>query len=151
MKLANLVRIMLLIFPWLTFSFIPKKSLKTFLPVSFFASLLVLGMYFFAWSNKWWTVKGGVKYKLFNDLSFVFGPFFVGTIWIFHYTFGKFKLYFLTNLFIDFLFAYPINFILQRLRLYRLVNFSSNYILIFFTCFSLLIYGFQLIYQRIRN
>jgi hypothetical protein len=29
---------------------------------------------------KWWTVKGGLFNKVINDLSFILGPFFIGTI-----------------------------------------------------------------------
>lgn len=130
--------------------FLPKKSFRKYLPTSIFASVLVTSMCALAVPYKWWIVKGGWKYKIINDLSFIVGPFLAGTMWIFHFTFGNFKRYALFNLIMDLLFSYPLNYLFQRLDLYKLVNFKSNHILMFFTSFSFIIYGFQQITKRVR-
>lgn len=148
MSTPNLIRIIQITVPWLSVVFLPKISFKKFLPISIFASILVVGMCSLAVPYKWWIIKGGWKYKLFNDLSFIIGPFFVGTLWIFHFTFGNFKKYLLVNLIIDWLFSYPLNYLLQNLKLYKLVNFKPKHILLSFLSFSLTIYGYQLILNR---
>lgn len=148
MSIPNLIRIILVIVPWLSVVFLPKRSINRFLPISILASILVVGMSSLAVPYKWWIIRGGWKYKLINDLSFILGPFFVGTLWIFHFTFGNFKKYFLVNLIMDWIFSYPLNHLFQRMKLYKLVNFKPQHIFISFLNFALIIYGYQLILNR---
>ncbi len=148
--MPNIVRIILLVAPWLSISLIPKRSFKQFLPVTLFASTLVAGLCALAVPYKWWVVEGGLKNKLLNDGSFILGPFFVGTIWIFHFTFGNFKRYLLINLLIDLFFSYPLNWIFQRMRLYKLVHFTPKHIFSIFTLFAFIIYGYKLLLSRLK-
>lgn len=60
--------------------FLPKKTVYKYLPVSIFASLLVLIICALSIPYKFWTVKGNMTNRIFNDLGFVFGPFFAGTM-----------------------------------------------------------------------
>ncbi|MCH6268014.1 MULTISPECIES: hypothetical protein [Neobacillus] len=138
-----LIRILHLILPWFSIAFLPRKSLRQFFPVSIVASLFVTVLCLLAIPYKWWTVKGGWKGKLLNDSSFILGPFFVGTLWIFHFTFGKFKRYMLVNLIMDVLFSFPLSFLYQKLKLFTLVNFKPKHIFLSFISFSLIIYGFE--------
>jgi hypothetical protein len=141
--MPTILRILHLTLPWISIIFLPKKSLKQYLPVSIFASFLVTGMCTLAIPLRWWKSEGGWKAKLLNDSSFVFGPFFVGTLWIFHFTFGNIKRYFLANLIMDFLFSFPLTYIYQKLKLFRLINFRPWHIFFTFISYSFVIYGFQ--------
>ncbi|MBI0577496.1 hypothetical protein IEC97_08995 [Neobacillus cucumis] len=146
--MPNVIRIAQLIAPWFSIVFLPKKSFNQYLPVSLFASCLVIGMCALAAPFRWWEVKGGIRFKIFNDLTFIFGPFIVGTLWIFHFTFGNLKRFFIVNLIIDALFSFPVNYLFQRLNLYKLVKFKPTYIFLSFIGFSFIIYGFQLVNKR---
>jgi hypothetical protein len=83
-------------------------AFRRYSSVAILASLLVLIESYLAIPLKWWRVKGGITTKIFNDLSFILGPFFVGTIWIFRFTYGKFWSYLLLNIFMDVFLSYPI-------------------------------------------
>ncbi|MCT8136757.1 hypothetical protein H1D32_02695 [Anaerobacillus sp. CMMVII] len=148
--MPNVIRLLMLTVPWFSIAVLPKKSFREYLPVSAFTSLLVCCMCLAAVKNKWWIVRGGWKSTLFNDFSFVFGPFFIGTLWVFHFTFGNFKRYLLANLIMDLVFSYPLNYLLQRLGLYKLVNFKPKHIFAMFSVFSVTIYGCQLLFNRLR-
>lgn len=87
--------------------------------------------------------KGGWKGKILNDSSFIFGPFLVGTLWIFHFTFGSFKRFFFVNLLMDSLFAFLLSYLYQKLNLFKLVNFKPKHIFFSFISFCLTIYGYQ--------
>ncbi|MFJ5760521.1 hypothetical protein ACIQAA_15605 [Neobacillus sp. NPDC093182] len=141
--LAAIIRISLLLIPWLTVFFIPKNVFKKYTPVAIFASLLVAINCMFSVPFKWWTVKGGLLNKVINDLSFILGPFFIGTIWIFRLTFGKFWLYLLTNSLMDLFLAFPINWLMQKLKVYKLVNFKSIHVFLISIFFALIIYPYQ--------
>jgi hypothetical protein len=148
---ATIIRTVLFLFPWLTAYFIPKNVFKKYTPVATFASLLVIIESMLSVPFKWWTVKGGLLSKVINDLSFILGPFFVGTIWIFRFTFGKFWMYLLTNTLMDLFLAYPVNWLLQKLKVYKLVNFKPKHIFFTAICYALVIYGFQLFITRNKS
>lgn len=150
MRIPTIIRIVQLTLPWISILFMPKDSLRKFSPTTLLASLLVAGMCILAVPYKWWVVNGGLKAKIVNDISFILGPFCVGTLWIFHFTFGKFKRYFLVNVIMDSFFSYLLCKFYQRLKLFRLVNFTPKHIFLSFMSYSLIIYGFQLILKRLR-
>src|SRR3954464_6669223 len=116
---------------------LPRGVFKKFAPVANLAISFVLIQSLLSVPFKWWTVKGGMKEKIFNDLSFILGPFFVGTIWIFHFTFGKFGLYFLVNTAINYLFAYPMCWIFKKLNVFKLVNFKPIHVFILYVSYSI--------------
>jgi hypothetical protein len=111
--MAAFIRIGLLVLSWLTVLNLPKKSYKKYLPIVSMATIIVLIQSLVSGLLKLLTVKEGMKEKIFNDLS-ILGPFFMGAIWIF--TFRKFLLYLFVNVVINYLHAYSICNILQRLK-----------------------------------
>lgn len=147
---ANFIRIGLIIFSWLSLIFLPKKSWDRYLPVSIFTSLLVLSFCILSMHFKWWVVKGGIIQRAFNDLSFIVGPFFAGTLWIFHFTFGKFKRYLLLNAVMDGLLAFPLNYLFQKVKMYQFINFRPLYLFIVHTFFAFIMYGYQLLVNRVN-
>src|SRR5690625_3744829 len=90
---------LILIIPWLTMIFYNTYSLKRFMPVSIFVSLLVTLIFQMGYVYKWWIIgKSLVKWGHITSLPITFGSFLVGTLWIFHFTYDKgFKVYFITN------------------------------------------------------
>jgi hypothetical protein len=149
--LVALIRISLLLIPWLTVFFIPKNVFKKYTPVAIFGALLVAINCMLSVPFKWWSVRGGLLYKVINDLSFILGPFFIGIIWIFRLTFGKFWMYLLTNIFMDLFLAYPINWAMQRLKVYKLENYKSKHVFFVSICFALVIYPYQLFISRTKS
>ncbi|RFB18208.1 hypothetical protein DZB84_04650 [Bacillus sp. HNG] len=90
-----LVRIGHFVIAWTSVLFLPKKTFIRYSSSAILASLLVLILSILAVPLNLWRVKGGIKTKIFNDLSFIFGPFFIGTLWIFRMTYKNFSLYML--------------------------------------------------------
>jgi hypothetical protein len=149
--LPNLIRIGLFLISWSTLFFIPKKTFKTYTPVATFASIILVIESILAVPFKWWTVKGGLLHKFFNDFSIIFGPFFIGTILIFRFTFGKFWLYAITNLLMDLFLAFPVSWLFQKLKVLKLVNFKPKHIFYTAIIYSIVIYGFQLFITRPKS
>jgi hypothetical protein len=88
--------------------------------------------------------KGGIKNKILNDFALFFGPKMIGTFWIFRFTYGKPFLYFIVNAMIDYLFAYPLCSLFQRLEFFKFINFRRIYIFTTFMSFAFIIYIYQL-------
>jgi hypothetical protein len=119
--------------------------------LSFFVISLPLILSMFAVPYKLWRVEKGFKDKISDDLSIILGPFFTGALWIFHFTFGKFRLYLLANIIMDFLLAYPICYILQKLKLFKLENFRPIHIFSTYVLYSVIIYSYQLFLENPKN
>ncbi|MGG1679227.1 hypothetical protein ACIFOT_26395 [Neobacillus sp. NRS-1170] len=146
-----IIRLGLLIISWLTIIYLPKESVKKYTPVATFSSLLVLVLSILSFRFKWWRVRGGVSKKIFNDFSFIFGPYFVGTIWIFHLSFGRFWLYCLINLFMDTMLLYPLNKMFEKLGMYKLTRITPEQLLYTTLSFALALYGFQLFISKPKS
>ena len=149
MLIANFFRIANAIVLWaIVIYFLPKKSFKRFLPVTLFCSCLLLIQTLLNPIFNWWKVKGGTKYMVFDALAFIFGPFFTINLWVFHFTYGKFSLYALSNLIMDLIFAFPLNAFFQKIGHYKLKKFNSKIIFLIFYSFSLLNYAFQKFFEK---
>lgn len=147
--MANFFRIVNAIILWsIVCFFLPKKSFKRYLPVSLFCSSLLLVLTLLNLIFKWWKVKGGTKFIVFDALAFIFGPFFTTNLWVFHFTYKKFTLYAFCNLIMDLIFSYPLNALFQRIGHYKLTKFNSTILFIISYSLALINYVFQRIFEK---
>jgi hypothetical protein len=114
------------------------------MPVAIFGALLVTLQHELAFTQKWWVVKETLLPPIITFVSFVYGAFLVGTIWIFYFTFGRFWLFLITNIVMDFLFAFPMNNWFQKIGLYQHINYTNWNVFFTFTAISFMIYGYQM-------
>ncbi|MCM3600997.1 hypothetical protein M3175_09665 [Robertmurraya korlensis] len=147
--IANISRILTPIFLWaIVIVFLPKQSFKKYLPVTLFCSCILLVETLLNLIFKWWKVKGGTKYMVFDALSFIFGAFFTTNLWVLHFTYGRFILYAGLNLIIDLIFAYPLSSFFQKIGHYKFKKFNSKIIFVISYSLALLNYGFQTYIQK---
>ena len=118
--MLHLFRIGLILLSWTSVIFLPKKLFFKYLAVTLFSSIIILIEYLLGGPRNWWKAKGGIKAVANTGLIFIFGPYFVGNLWIFHLTFGPFCLSSIFILLADFLLAYPLNTFFELLNLYKL-------------------------------
>lgn len=95
----------ILILPWLTLFFLPKETVKRWMPVALFSALssvlaVELG------ENLGWFVYGEAAYPLRTPLYIVFGLNIVITIWLFHFFYGRFWRYIVIDTVLNFVFIY---------------------------------------------
>lgn len=77
------------------------------------------------------------------------GTVLIGSIWILRLTYGKFKWYLLLNLAVDTVFTYIFVNMLKGLRIASLVRLKKYQLSILFFVKSLLLYGFQMIREKV--
>jgi hypothetical protein len=133
----------ILIAPWFTLFLIKKENIKRFMPAAFCASYLMIIYNVVANNQKHWVINETIipwLKPLF--VSGVFGAFPVITLWVFHFTYGKFWKYLITNIIIDFMFAvFPLHYLFQEvLNIYTLVTITPWWRFLLFVFFSLIIY-----------
>ncbi|RVT66992.1 hypothetical protein EM808_00445 [Niallia taxi] len=126
MIMKNWKMYVLLFGPMLTFFLFGAKSFRRFLPTGMFSSLLITLISEFSKTYKWWKVKNPIVPGIATDITFVFGLFFTLNLWIFKLTYEKLWLYIITNIFADYLFAYPLSALAQKFKIYKLVNLKKS-------------------------
>ncbi len=117
------------------------------MPVAILASFLMLLYNLIAYNQKHWEIKVAILPLLKPAFaSGVLGGFLIITIWIFHYTYGRFWVYVITNIVLDFMFTvFPIHYILQeKLGVYQLINITPWGRLSLLVSLSIVIYGYHM-------
>lgn len=140
----RIILVLLLILPWLTLFFMKKESIKRFMPVTIFSMLIMSIVFQIAYTYKWWVIyQYVVPWGYLVDVSFAYGIFAVGTLWIFRLTSHRFRLYVLTNLVMDALFAFVVFPLLRILHVATVKNIEYwQYFLVIFGL-SFLLYGYH--------
>lgn len=143
--LNKIVLWIIFIGPWLSLIFMKKESIKRYMPVAIFATMLMMLYNVYSFNEKHWEIHEAI-FPALRPLfaSGILGGFPVITLWIFHFTYRKFWIYLLTNIVLDFMFAvFPVHFILQDvLGIYKLNNISSWERWLLFVAEAVIIYGY---------
>lgn len=137
---------LLLILPWLSVGKLGKNSLLRFLPTIIFSDLVIALISELSQKLKWWKVRNPIFPKLATDVSFVFGPFTIINFWIFKHTFKRFWLYLLSNIVADYLFAYPLTTLAEKLGVYKMVKMSRKQLFILSIAVAILNYLYQKVF-----
>jgi hypothetical protein len=133
----------LLILPWVSVIKLGKFSFMRYLPTIIFSDLVIALISELSRSLKWWKVKNPIFPKLATDVSFVFGPFTILNFWIFKLTYKKFWVYLMTNIVADYLFAYPLTTLAEKLGVYKMVRMSRKQLFLL----SVVVAIFNYLYQ----
>ncbi|PMC36084.1 hypothetical protein CJ195_16695 [Bacillus sp. UMB0899] len=142
----------LLLLPWLSVMKLGKYSFIRFLPTIIFSDLVIAIISELSRELKWWKVKNPIIPKLATDISFVFGPFTILNFWIFKLTYKKFWLYLLTNIISDYLFAYPLTSLAEKLGVYKMVKMSRKQLFLLSVVVAIFNYlYYSLIVEKLRK
>lgn len=135
-----------LIAPWFTLFLLKRVDIKRFMPAAILASFLMVLYNLVAYNLNHWIIKVSILPWLKPAFaSGVLGGFLIVTIWILYFTYGRFWLYFVTNIVLDFMFAvYPIHYLFQeKLEIYQLVTITPWGRFGIFVTLSIVIYVYQ--------
>lgn len=144
--MAQIILWLMLIVPWLSLFFLKTYSIKRFMPVAIFTSLLVTIVFELAYTFDWWTViKDVVPWEHITSIPLIYGAFLPGTIWIFHFTFDRsFWVYIITNVIVDAFYAFVLLTVLIRFfDIYKLEKMSEFGIFILMIIIAVIIYFYQ--------
>ncbi|TYS48272.1 hypothetical protein FZC83_21465 [Rossellomorea marisflavi] len=124
-----------------------EKVLKRFLPVALFVTLVNTLFYQAAYHYNWWRELGLFDWDKVANIPWVYSAYLIATIWIFKFTYGKFKIYLLTNLILDGVYVYLWYPILQKLGL-AFSEMSSHISYLLMIGVAVLIYLFQIWFEK---
>jgi hypothetical protein len=146
--LHNIFRLCMLLISWSTLLLYPKRAFKRFLPVTVFVTVLISILLVLSHPYKLWKVSGSIGTRIFNDLSFTLGPFFVTNLWVFRLAYGNLWQYLGINLVIDYLLAFPITKLFKKMSIYQLERLTPLYFFSIIYSFSICAYAFQYFFQK---
>lgn len=145
---VTITRILIILVSWCSLLLVPKKSFFKFLPVTLFSTIFLLVETFLSLKFKWWKVKGGIHGMINSAFTFIFGPYFVGNILIFHFTYKKFWLYAIINAIMDILLAIPLNNFFEKHGFYKLKKVNKVFLFVSAYLYAMCNYGFQKILDK---
>ncbi|MFE8702837.1 hypothetical protein ACFYKX_19720 [Cytobacillus sp. FJAT-54145] len=148
---TKIILLALLISPWITVPLLGKDTIRRFLPATIFILLVVRLESMIAKRRKWWWFYEKLHPKLGGEFPLLWGPFLIGAMWILKYTFGRFYTYLVTNLIVDGIFTFPLMSLFKNLGIGGLVRLEKYQLSLLFFIKSLLLYGSQLIIDKIRK
>jgi hypothetical protein len=146
-----MIILLMAVLPWLSIPLLKKSELKRFLPGAIFMALYVMAEGSLAEKRKWWWFPFKVRPNVLGEIPLIIGPFFVGSLWILKYTFGKFNLYLLVNIIIDSFFTYLGLTWLKKIGYVSLVRINKFQLSLIFLFKTFFMYGFQLMYEKVFN
>jgi hypothetical protein len=139
-----------LILPWFLLFFFNKYTIKRFMPVTLLSIVLVTLAYQLGDNMGWYFAHP--KIVMFTNISAKsFGLFAVGTLIIFHFTYGKFWLYCIVNLCLDNFQLWVVNNQTEKIGITSdgsLNNFQNLGIM---TLIAILLYLYQIWQDEIMN
>ncbi|MGJ7913256.1 hypothetical protein [Neobacillus sp. LXY-1] len=147
MKKKKVFSLAMIILPWLTILFMDKKSFLRYLPVASFVNLFISVFSVISNKRSWWVNKN--PFSPGNvDFSYILGPYFVATLWIFKLTFGNFPKYLITNVVLNTLNAFPMAYAWEKVGAFKFKKI--NHIGWYFICIilSIIIYGYQYLVEK---
>ncbi|MBS8264361.1 hypothetical protein DYI25_07925 [Mesobacillus boroniphilus] len=149
--LRNIFRLCMMLISWSTLLLYPKRAFKRFLPVTIFVTGLVSILLVLSHPYKLWKVSGGTGTRIFNDLSFTLGPFFVTNLWVFRLAYGSLWQYLGINLVIDYLLAFPVTNLFKKINIYQLERLKPLYFFSIIYSYAIFAYGFHYYYQKTKR
>ncbi|MCM3456671.1 hypothetical protein M3685_22485 [Heyndrickxia oleronia] len=138
-----------LILPILTLPFLGRSTFKRFYPSVLFICSIVLLESIVAYKRVWWWFYNKIMPKPISDMFLIIaGPFFVGSLWILKFTYGKFKRYLAINFIIDTIFVYIIINLFKKIGYGSLVRIKRYQFLSLFLLKAILLYMFQFVREK---
>lgn len=137
----------MILIPWLTVPFMGRRSFFRFLPVASFINLFISVFSVKANMKKWWINKNPL-FPGYVDFSYILGPYYVATLWIFKLTYGNFQKYLIINVLLNVINAFPFISVAERVGIFKFKK--MKHVTWYFICIalSIFIYGYQYLVEK---
>ncbi|ABR47628.1 hypothetical protein Amet_1429 [Alkaliphilus metalliredigens QYMF] len=104
--MKQIIQWLIFLIPIASLVLIGDKTLRRFLPVTLFVTVVNTLIYQAAYHYNWWREPGLFDWEKVANIPWVYSAYLVATIWIFKFTYGKFIVYLITNLILDGVYIY---------------------------------------------
>jgi hypothetical protein len=141
----------MLLLPWLTVPFLGKSFFR-FLPAATFVNLFITVLSVIANRKKWYINKNPLFPNVPIDFTYILGPHFVATLWMFKLTYGSFLKYLIANIVFDWINAFPFAGMWKRMGFFKFKKMSPSMYWCITVLLAIVIYGYQYTVEKVvRN
>ncbi|MDP4143534.1 MAG: hypothetical protein Q8936_03500 [Bacillota bacterium] len=147
--MAVVIMWLTLVLPWASMLFLDQYKIRKYMPVSLLACVSSTLINQIAWAYKWWYYKPIFGWDKVIPVYMIYGIFFVGTLWIFVVSYGKFWLYIIVNFLVDLFFGLVFEKMLTHFGIRTSGSLSVIQDLMLMTVQGIILYGYQMWQERI--
>lgn len=137
----------LLIVPWASLFFLKMDTVRRYMPVALFMTVIHTLAYQAAYHYGWWkeTESSLFGWDRVVPIPWVYGAYLVIVIWMFHFTFGRFWIYLVANIILDTVFMYIVYPLWQKIGIVSSESTVSTLAIVaMMVGFALIIYLYQM-------
>jgi hypothetical protein len=140
----------MLILSWVTIPFLGKNVLKKYLPAAIFICILTKFLDIYGERKKWWRFYKGIS--PLNSMDFFnFGPYFVTSLWMLKWFYGRFWLFFTSNTLLQIIFIFFGLKYVKRYKILSLVVLTRFKYLAIDMARTLILYAFQWMKENVTK
>jgi hypothetical protein len=147
-RTQRLIDIAMVLLSWLTIPFMGWRNIRRFFSASMLIILFTCIDANIGKQRRWWSFYNKPQSFFRDELPFIAGPFLAGSMWILKFSYGNFKKFITLNAIMELFFAYPLNRLCKKLKVYRLVMLSKFQFFLFLFYKAFLLYGFQSFFEN---
>ncbi|WP_100371868.1 hypothetical protein [Bacillus sp. FJAT-45037] len=151
MKNYKLISIAIIFLSLLGTLLMSKKTLKRYMPATLFMAIFVTLESLVARKFTWWWFYKKLHPRLIGEIPLIWGPFFLGSLFVLRMTYGNFFAYIALNTGFHLFFVGPgLNFMEKR-GISSLVRISRTQLFGLFFMKSMIMYSVQSLVESIRK
>ncbi|MFD2682474.1 hypothetical protein [Bacillus seohaeanensis] len=143
--------VVIVLIPWLSLLFLGKRNVKRFSLAGLVIVVFEIINHKIGQKRDWWIFYDKRKSFLTNELPFSIGPYMPLSMWLLTFSYGNFKKFWLLNVIVDGLFAFPIIDFLKKLKIIGLHRLNHFQFFLYIHYKAYLLYGVQHWIESKRN
>ncbi|MBP1971071.1 hypothetical protein J2Z83_003208 [Virgibacillus natechei] len=148
--MINVFAWLIFIIPLVSLFFLGQTIIRRYISVALFVTVINTILYSIAWEYNWWRYEESLfNWDQVTPVPIIFSAYWVITIWIFRFTFRKFWVYLIVNIIANCLFGLVLE-LWRKAEIYS-GNMSNVTVVLIFISLSIIIYIFQVWYERNRS
>ncbi|WP_066369769.1 hypothetical protein [Neobacillus fumarioli] len=151
MKNKWLFNISMVLFSWVTFSFLEWRTVKRFFPAFIFVFLINCIDVPIGKKRRWWFFYNKPNSFFYNEFPFLIGPMLAVALWTLKWTYGNFKKFIMLNAFFQLFFTFLARSLFPKIKLFKLVRLNACQFFLYFFYKAFFLYGFQYLFEKYKK
>lgn len=150
MKSSRLILIIIFVLSWLTLPLLGREAFKKYLPSAIFMCILTKVLDEYGKRKKWWRFYKGIPPLNSMDI-FNIGPYFITSLWMLKLTYGKLRIFLISNTLLHIVFIFGGLKYMKRFKILSLVKLTKVQYLVIDFIRAVILYAFQYNKEKLKT
>lgn len=150
MKSSRLILIIIFVLSWLTLPLLGREAFKKYLPSAIFMCILTKVLDEYGKRKKWWRFYKGIPPLNSMDI-FNIGPYFITSLWVLKLTYGKLRIFLISNTLLHIVFIFGGLKYMKRFKILSLVKLTKVQYLVIDFIRAVILYAFQYNKEKLKT